>query len=341
MPAHAATAFVGVSFLSPAGFLVALAVVLPLLGFALLERRAARVRVSLGLAAPDPRSRWTPVGLLAAVAVLLGLAAAQPVLSLTHSRAARSDAEVIFAFDVSKSMEASSSPGSPSRLDRAKSLAVRVRGELGDVPAGIVALTDRTLPDLFPTANGGLFRAAVRDDIRPEYPPPDSGSAGGVGGRATSLGSLMSVATQNYYSPGVTRRLLIVLSDDESNPFSASTVAAVFRKAPRIRPIFVHIWRADERVWGQGGRVNPHYLPDPSSGETVSRLAAATNARVFGEGDVAAIAAAARAELGTGSSRRRRIDRARTPIAAWVALAAIVPLGFVLRRRNLPATARG
>ena len=328
-----------ITFLSPAGFLVALAVVLPLLGFALLERRAGQVRRLLRLDAPDSRRRWEPIVLLSTIAVLLGIAAAQPVLSLTHDRKARGDAEVIFAIDVSKSMEASSSFGAPTRLDRAKALALRLRNELGDVPAGIVALTDRTLPYLFPTANATLFRSALRDDVRIEYPPPTSEDGGATGGRATWLAALASVATQNYYSPGITRRLLVVLSDDESNGFSTSTVAAVFRKAPRIRPIYVHIWRGDERVYNGDGRLNPRYLPDPFSNEIVQRLSTATQGQLVPENDIKALVAAARSDLGSGGDRSRRIDRARTPIAPWVALAAIVPLALLLRRRNLPAVA--
>ncbi|HEY7208311.1 MAG TPA: hypothetical protein VH416_08710 [Gaiellaceae bacterium] len=328
-------AFVGLSFLSPAGALVALAIVLPLLGFALLERRAGRVRRALRLPEPEARSRWEPLVLIGAVAVLLGIACAQPVLSISHSKAARSDAEILFAFDVSRSMEAAASPDSPSRLERAKALGNRLRDDLADVPSGIVGLTDRTLPYLFPTANGAVFRAAVRDDVRIEYPPPTA-TFGDSGSRVTLLSALSSLATKNYYSPGITRRVLIVLSDDETVSFSYRALGAVFRKAPRIRPIFVHLWNGDEHVW-VNGRPNPAYHPDPSSGPTAQRLADATGGSLYDEHQVDAIVAAARAQVGSGGVQSLRLDRARTPIAPWVALAAIVPLGLVLRRRNLPA----
>ena len=77
------------TFLSPVGFLLALAGALPLLGLAVLERRAQNVRRALRLDPPDRRRRLELTGALAAVAVLLGLAAAQPVLAVTHEKAKR------------------------------------------------------------------------------------------------------------------------------------------------------------------------------------------------------------------------------------------------------------
>ena len=39
-------------------------------------------------------------------------------------------------------------------------------------------------------------------------------------------------------------------------------------------------------------------------------------------------------DLGSGKVTQQRIERSRTPIGAWVAAVALLPLGFVLRRRN-------
>ena len=49
-------------------------------------------------------------------AALLGVAASQPVLRTTHSIPVRSDAEVLFVIDGSRSMLASSAPGARTRL---------------------------------------------------------------------------------------------------------------------------------------------------------------------------------------------------------------------------------
>jgi hypothetical protein len=322
-----------VTLLSPLGLLVALAVGLPLFGLAVLERRAARVRRTLGLDAPEPRKRLELAAALAVVAVLLGLAAAQPVLALSRDKVARSDAEVLFVIDVSRSMQAVQGRTGTSRLERAKSVAIRVRAALGDVPAGVASITDRTLPYLFPTANPSVFNATVEQSVAIESPPPAS-AVGNPGGRASTLGALTSIATTNYFQPAATHRLAIVLSDDESEPFAEAGIAAVFRKPPRVHTIFVHVWRAGERIY-QGGRIDPFYRPDFHSGRTVATLALATGGRAFDERDVGAIIRTAKADLGSGKVSKQRLERARTPIGAWVAAFALLPLGFVFRRRNL------
>jgi hypothetical protein len=230
-------------------------------------------------------------------------------------------------------MAASSGPEGPTRLARAQALALRVHAQLGDVPAGLVALTDRTLPYLFPTANTSVFAAAVHGSVGIERPAPASAS-GNRGGRASALGALVAVARQGYYGPGAVHRLLIVLSDDESEPFTEAGVAAAFRRNPRVHTIFVRVWNARERIYVQG-RPDPGYRPDPASAESAQTLAEATGGRAFDEGNVAGIVSEARAALGSGSVGKERVERRRTPIAGWVALAALLPLGFVLRRRNL------
>lgn len=311
-----------------------LAVVVPLLAYTALERRAARVRQALGLRAPGGRSRLELAAALTSVAVLLGLAAAQPVLAWAHDKAARGDAEVMFAFDVSKSMQASFGPHGTTRLARAKSLAVKLRATLGDIPAGIATMTDRTLPHLFPSANAEVFNTTVHEAFAIENPPPSS-LGGPTGGRATTLGALAVVATEGYFTPGVQHRLLVVLSDDESLPFESASVGAVFRKPPRVHTIFVRFWNRRERVYRADGKPDVFYRPDPTSAQTASTLAEATRGRTFGENDLRSIVKAARTDLGSGAIRSRRLERARTPIAGWLAFAAILPLGLILRRRNL------
>jgi hypothetical protein len=324
----------GLSFLSPSGWLVALVAVVPLLGLVVVERRARRVRRGLGLADPPRRDAVLLASAIVAVAVLLAAAAAQPVLAHGRSVAARSDAEAWFVVDVSRSMAASLGPNQPTRLERAKALAVRIRDALPEVPAGVASLTDWTLPHLFPSANPAVFAATVRDSLGIENPAPPQAS-NDQSGVATTLGALSVVPSSGYYSPDVRHRVLIVLSDDESLPFVAASVGNVFRKSPAVHAIFVHVWNARERIYMPDGTTDPDYRPDPGSAHTVAALAAAARGRAFDENQFSAIVAAARADIGAGRMRRVRVDRSRTPIAAWFVLAALVPLAYVLRRRNL------
>ena len=83
-------------------------------------------------------ARLRPVGLravaAAAICVLLGLAATQPIVRTTRTEHVRRSSQVLFVVDVSRSMLASDGPAGRSRLERAKSIV------LGLDPVGIVLL---------------------------------------------------------------------------------------------------------------------------------------------------------------------------------------------------------
>ena len=149
-----------ISFLTPAAGLVAFAVILPLVAFVRSERRSARVRTLLRLPAPGGSPRLTVVALVA-VAILVGIGAAQPVFEEWDERPERMDAQVFFALDTSRSMLAAAGPGQPTRFDRAAAAARQMREALGDVPVGIASITDRALPHLFPSANHASFDAVL------------------------------------------------------------------------------------------------------------------------------------------------------------------------------------
>ena len=91
-------------FLTPLAGLVAILVLVPLAAYGLLERRARRVSRNLRLTPPALRTRLGVPVAITAVAALLGVAAAQPVVSGTRTRVGRDDAEVYFLFDTSRSM---------------------------------------------------------------------------------------------------------------------------------------------------------------------------------------------------------------------------------------------
>ena len=138
------------TFLSPPGGLVALGVLLPLAALLVAERRVARARELLRLAAPGAHGLRTIVAALAAVPLLLGVAASQPAVRTQHGTRLRTDAQALFVLDVSRSMSASAEPRGRSRLARAREAALRLHSGLTEVSSGVATLTDRVLPDLFP-----------------------------------------------------------------------------------------------------------------------------------------------------------------------------------------------
>ena len=77
---------VTLQFLTPKGALLALLVLLPLAAFLGVSRRAAGVRQALGVPELPERARLVPLAAVVAVGVLLGLAAAQPLVEQTSER---------------------------------------------------------------------------------------------------------------------------------------------------------------------------------------------------------------------------------------------------------------
>ena len=316
------------TFLSPSAGLVAIAVVLPIAAFFLAERRVDRARRLLRLVPPRQAGWLTIVAALAAVPLLLGVAASQPAMRTQHGTRLRTDAQAVFVLDVSRSMLASSRPGGRTRLARARQAALRLHSELTEVPSGVATLTDRVLPDLLPTGDPAAFDSTVQH-VAIEQPPPQSFEL-----NATTLAPLADVASQGYYAPNATRRLLVVLTDGESRAFSVSALARALRASPGISLILIRVWAEGERVFGPSGQAEP-YRPDPQSALALAGLAAATDGRVFAARDVGAAAAFARSALGRGPTTARGRETRTTPLAPYVAAATLVPLLFVLRRRNV------
>ncbi|MGE5689361.1 MAG: vWA domain-containing protein [Pseudomonadota bacterium] len=287
------------TLLSPLGLLVALAAVPLVAAWLVADRRVARVRAALGLPPPagDGRRR---VAALVAVPVLLALACAQPALTRDETRRVRTDAAAMVVVDVSRSMQAAAAPGAPTRLERARTLATRLRADLGDVPTGVASMTDRVLPLLLPSADPAAFDATVERAL--------TDAAGG-----------------NLFLPSDRRRALVVLTDGESQPFAEGEVARALRAA-HIRLVTVHVSAPGERVFRRGGVPERLYRQDARSGETLDALAEATGGAAVEEGDLPGAAAAVRAALGRGETRAYGVDRRLVPLAPWLALLALAPL---------------
>ena len=316
------------TFLSPWGAWVAAAVALPLAAFALLEVRARRVSARIGLTPPPLRSRFGVPVAIVVVAAFLGIAAAQPVVSGTQHHSGRTDAQVYVLLDVSRSMEARASANGPTRLQRAKRLALDLRHSVPDVPFGVASLTDRVLPHLFPTLDPNVFESVLRDAVAIERPPPT-----GTNDLATDFNALGDTATNNFYGADVNRRVLVVFSDGESKYFDDVTLHRDFEKG-NVDVLFVHMWNADEKIYLQKNHVDPGYRPDPESNQEAQRLAAAGNGEVLDE-DPGLLASQVKSFLGTGPHTTVREQRTRISLGPYVALMALLPLGFVLLRRNV------
>jgi hypothetical protein len=289
----------------------------------------------LGLPAPTAASGLTELAAIAALSLLLGLALAQPALRSTETKLVRTDAEVYFVLDTSRSMLAAESARGPTRLDRAREAAARLRTAVPDVRAGLASMTDRLLPHLFPTADAAAFAATLSRAIAIEQPPPLYSAI-----VATDLGSLAGLR-QGYYAPGDRRRVAIVLTDGESRSFNAASVGRALDGNRPIDLVVVRFWSSSERVFRGNGVPEAGYHPTPQSQTEVDQLVGAAGGRSFDASHLGDATAAIRADLGTGPERPVGRKESARALAPYVGIAALLPLLLLLRRRNLPERSLG
>jgi hypothetical protein len=316
------------TILTPLGALLALGLAVPLVALRRIRGRARGARAALGVAEPR-RVLLAPLAGLILGGMLLALAATQPVFAWTRDRTVRTDAEAFVVLDVSRSMLAQQSLGSPQRIERAKAAASELRASLPEVRVGIASLTDRVLPHLFPSADADVFEATLERSLAIEHPPPRSSFLTG----ATSLNALATLRGLRFFSPSSTARLAIVLTDGESDPVSNARLGGLFRRAPAIEVVFVQFWHEDERVYSRGVP-EPQYKPDPSARATLGRLAASVHGAVYSEGQVGAAARKARELLGGGPTVVQGAKAGKVALAPYLAVAALFPFGLLLWRRD-------
>ena len=317
------------TLLTPLGALIVVVVVVPLVALALLHRRGTSVRRAIGLQEPRPRVVRAAVAAVVLAAVLLGLAAAQPRLEWTSDKRVRDDAEAIVVIDTSRSMLARTSPRSPIRYARATHAAMRFRSAFGDVPVGIASFTDRVLPHLFPSPDEDVFAATLNRSLGIDRPPPH----GAFVSTATRLGALETIVSRRFFTPTARKRLIFVITDGESVPISGARIAAAFRRPPGVDTIFLHVWDGDEHVY-DGNQPEPQYSPDPRSRGILEQAADTLGGRVFEEDQLDGAIAAARKDLGEGTTVVQGQKRNRLALAPYLAGMVFLPLALLLWRRD-------
>jgi hypothetical protein len=218
---------------------------------------------------------------------------------------------------------------SPQRIERAKLAAVELRRALPDVKVGVASLTDRVLPHLFPSADEKVFAATIDRSLAIERPPPRSSFLTG----ATSLNALATIRGLRYFTPTSTSRLVVVLTDGESDPVANARLGNLFRRDPAIKLVFVQFWDKDEKVFSRGAP-EPQYVPQPAARGVLDRVAASTNGAVYSEGQLGAAADKSREFLGGGPTVVQGERAGKLVLAPYLAFAALFPFGLLLWRRD-------
>jgi hypothetical protein len=319
---------VSLTFTSPLAAVVALVGLVPLAVVLAERERLRRVCVQLGLRPPTERRTVSALVALVLLVALLALAAAQPVAATRKTEQGRADAEAFFVFDTSRSMGASSRPGSPTRLDRARADGKALRTSLPSLPTGVASLTDRTLPHLFPSMSVNDFNATLDESLGIDRPTSSLGYGDALG---TKLGALSDLVAAHYFSPSSKRRIVIVFTDGETLPESLSALPTLFRQG-NVTPFFFQYWGRNERVYDEDGRLNPAYAPDPALTEPLATLTQVLSSRVYKPGETAEAAAAIRTAIGSGPMATRGRELSSRLLTPYFVLLALLPLGFLLGR---------
>lgn len=304
----------------PAGLLVVL-VLVPLAALAVALRRVRRARALVRL--PAGGVSWPRVVALSAVPVLLAVALTQPSIRRSGAERARSDAAVFAVVDTSASMGAAASAHAPTRLSRAKHVAIDVAARLGDVPVGVASFTDRALPNLFPT----IDRAAVDSTVRAlatDSPPPRETSR-----VATTFSALRALQRSDFFTRTQTQRALLLITDGESRAFDAATLARSLSVSPRIHVVVVRVGGGGDRLFGADGNAGSVYRSNPEgASQAIAQLVSATGGR--STSGSAAATAALRSVLGSGPTRRIASEPQTRALAPYVVLLSLIPLLFLL-----------
>jgi hypothetical protein len=321
------------SLVTPEAGLIALAGVVAVLAVFAGEQRLDRMRSLLGLRSGATRSSRLVAGAIGAVALLLTLAAMQPVVASSVSKQGRADADVYFVFDVSRSMAARTSPSAPTRLERARRDAEALRGMLPSIAIGVASLNDRLLPHLFPTVSSVAFASTVQDALG--INKPRAALFYGQNGVGTKIDSVGDLATEGYFGKEAKKRIAVVFTDGETLRAGLDSLPARLRQA-HVQTYFVRYWSQKDRIYLPSGTVETTYSPDFSSGHVLDAVAQDLGTPVFSGGDPRAVARTLRAALGTGPTGPRQRDLGSYSLAPWLVLLAFPFLALILFWRHLP-----
>jgi hypothetical protein len=190
-------------------------------------------------------------------------------------------------------------------------------------------MTDRVLPNVFPTSSEQVFAAALTDTVGIDRPP-----AKGFGSTATTFAALDTFVGTTFFSDGIPHRLVVLFTDGETAPYFAGDLHEALRRPPYTRFVIVRFWHDDERIF-VGAKPTQGYRPDPHSAQATRSLANVVGGRAYSEGDLGGAIAGARQFLGRGPSADVGVGLHVVALARWLALAALLPLLALLWRRNL------
>ncbi len=142
----------------------------------------------------------------------LVIALVNPKIGSQMETVKREGVDIVFAIDVSKSMEAEDI--APNRLDKSKQLVRQILDNLGSDRVGLIAYAGSAFPQLPITtdyASAKMFLQALNTDM--------------ISSQGTAISEAIKLATTFYDEEGQTNRVLFIISDGEDHEGNTENIA--------------------------------------------------------------------------------------------------------------------
>lgn len=164
----------------------------------------------------SPDRSWFKPGLKFSLLLLalasLTIALVNPKIGTKMETVTREGVDIVFAIDVSKSMEAEDV--APNRLEKSKQLVTQVINNLGSDRIGIIAYAGSAFPQLPITtdyASAKMFLQAMNTDM--------------VSSQGTAINEAIELAGTYFNDADQTSKVLVIISDGEDHTGNVETVA--------------------------------------------------------------------------------------------------------------------
>ncbi|WP_414707182.1 VWA domain-containing protein [Salegentibacter sp.] len=161
---------------------------------------------------------WLKILLILLALGSLVIALVNPKIGSQMETVKREGVDIVFAIDVSKSMEAEDI--APNRLDKSKQLVRQILDNLGSDRVGLIAYAGSAFPQLPITtdyASAKMFLQALNTDM--------------ISSQGTAISEAIKLATTFYDEESQTNRVLFILSDGEDHEGNTADIAEEAAKA--------------------------------------------------------------------------------------------------------------
>ncbi len=221
------------------------------------------------------RSRSKPVIKL----ILILLAIASLVVALVNPKMGtklktvkREGVDIVFAIDVSKSMDAEDI--APSRLEKSKQLVSQIINDLGSDRVGIIAYAGGAFPQLPITTDysaAKMFLQGLNTDM--------------ISSQGTAISDAIELATTYYDDDQQTNRVLFIISDGEDHEGNVETITEeAAKKGIRIYTIGVGTEKGGPIPIKRGGVIQ-NYKKDNQGETVITKLNPETLKEIAGAAD--------------------------------------------------------